>query len=91
MIIFLQALQSKHTSDAVRTLCFLLTRKFEAIGETIGECSWYQFPLKIQKELLTMLINAQKQLVSNKFTFKDSLIHIAHSNFLKRYLFPFFN
>lgn len=101
MIFFFQALQSKHTADAVHTLCFLLyslgymavicffgdnvTRKFGAIGDTIGECSWYQLPMKMQKELLTMLIIAQKPVYIQGFSNTHCTLE-----FLKKVLFSIF-
>lgn len=44
-------------------VCFFgdsVTTRFAEIGDTICECNWYEFPLNIQKMLLTMLIVAQK-------------------------------
>lgn len=44
-------------------VCFFgddVTNGFKEISESIAQCSWYRFPLDLQKLLPTIICNAQK-------------------------------
>lgn len=52
------------------TICYFgdeVTTHFDAVNESINQCAWYSFPLKIQKNMPMMIRLAQKPVYIGTF------------------------